>query len=107
MGYKRVARIDQTNPPGSGGLSHAIAVDELDLHGMKVVQARRRIGSFLRAAARTHPGAVVRIITGRGRHSPGAPALGPALEEELSRLTALVAEFRPAPDGGSYLIRLR
>lgn len=107
VGYKRVARITETNPPEVGGLTNRLPVDEVDLHRLKVGQARRRAGDFLRSAARQHPGQIVRIITGRGRHSVGGAKLGPAVEDELSRLTSLITEWRLSPDGGSYLVRLR
>ena len=107
MGYRRIRKIDQTNPPDLDGIRHESPVTELDLHGKTVPQARTAARSFITTSARKHPGRVVRIITGCGEHSLGAPKLGAALESELLHLSSYVAESVLDLDHGSYLIRLR
>ena len=44
-----------------------------DLHGQVVSEAALNAERFLRTQARARPGAVVRVITGRGRSGGGAP----------------------------------
>ena len=44
-----------------------------DLHGQTVSEAAANADRFLRAQAKARPGAVVRVITGRGRAGGGAP----------------------------------
>jgi len=44
-----------------------------DLHGQLVSEAATNAERFLRAQARARPGAVVRLITGRGRSGGAAP----------------------------------
>jgi DNA-nicking Smr family endonuclease len=44
-----------------------------DLHGQSVLEAAANAERFLRAQARARRGAVVRLVTGRGRSGGGAP----------------------------------
>ena len=44
-----------------------------DLHGQSVLEAVANAERFLRAQAKARPGAIVRVITGRGRSGGGAP----------------------------------
>jgi len=71
---------------------------ELDLHGMTVAQALPKVGWFLENAA-FHGCRVVRIITGRGKSSPGEqPVLRPQVEAYLSGPgCAKVRAWGPAP----------
>jgi hypothetical protein len=52
-----------TGPPGA----------QFDLHGQSVLEAVKNTERFLQAQARARPGAVVRLITGRGSSGGGAP----------------------------------
>ncbi len=79
----------------------------LDLHGTTAVEAKARAASFLQTSARTRPGSVVHIITGRGRNSPTGPVLKPAVRAVLRSAGPAVAEWDEDVDGGGYLVRLR
>ena len=46
---------------------------DLDLHGQTVLEAIANAERFLRAQGKVRPGAVVRVVTGRGRGGGGAP----------------------------------
>jgi DNA-nicking Smr family endonuclease len=81
----------------------------LDLHGQGVHEAAANAERFLRAQGKARPGAVVRLITGRGRSGGGAPI--------RTRVRTLLRTFREdgrvvrdyfLEDGdGSFLVRLR
>ncbi len=106
MGKRRTPRVGGGNAALGDQLRYKIARAELDLHGKTVAQAERTVHNFLRRMVQTHPGDVVRIITGRGTRSEGEPVLGPALERQLKGLSVLVLQWQRAIDGGSYLVRL-
>lgn len=79
-----------------------------DLHGQTVVEAVANAERFLRAQARARRGAVVRLVTGRGKAGGGAPirtrvrTLLRALRDEGRVVRDYVLE-----DGeGSFLVRL-
>lgn len=79
----------------------------LDLHGATRVDVAARVTSFLAAAARRHPGALVHIITGRGRGSPGRPVLFPTVRTLLAGdLRRFVAASGRDYDDGGHLVRL-
>lgn len=80
-----------------------------DLHGQRVLEAAANAERFLRAQARARPGAVVRLITGRGRSGGGAP-IRTRTRTLLRRLRdeAIVVRDYVLEDGeGSFLVRLR
>lgn len=89
-------------------LHAAVVAAEVDLHGMTVDQAERRVEGFLRAMTVREPGGVVRIITGRGVRSPGPPVLQEAVRDALTGwLSELVDDWAVDRGGGAYLVRLR
>ncbi len=81
---------------------------EFDLHGQTVREAVRSAEQFLRAQARARPGAVVRLITGRGRSGGSAP-IRTRVRTPLRRMQdeagGVVREFILEETEGSYLIR--
>lgn len=84
-------------------LLHSTPTATLDLHGFRADEVQRAVEPFLR---RQRSGAVVHIITGRGRGSPGKPVLGPRVRALLGgSLSALVGAFVKDEDGGGYLVR--
>ncbi|MEX2471235.1 MAG: Smr/MutS family protein [Gemmatimonadota bacterium] len=104
MGKRRVSR-----PPGQGPrtLHVEIVVDELDLHGFTADAAERRLESFLDTHVVRSPGQVVRIITGRGTRSAGAPVLLDVVREGLTGwLAHRVDEWVVDVGGGAYLVRV-
>ena len=85
---------------------------DLDLHGLREAEAREDV-AFELADAAAEGERCVRIVHGRGRHSPGAPVLKEALLEWLAAppLAALVLAFASAPPAqggaGALLVLLR
>ncbi len=79
-----------------------------DLHGQTVVEAASNAERFLRAQARARPGAVVRLITGRGRSGGGAPVRTRVrgLLRTLKESGSVVRDFVLEETEGSYLVRL-
>jgi DNA-nicking Smr family endonuclease len=85
---------------------HADAV--FDLHGQTVLDATTNTERFLVAQARARRGAVVRLITGRGRSGGGAP-IRTRVRSLLGRLKKegkVVRDFLLEESEGSFLVRL-
>jgi DNA-nicking Smr family endonuclease len=83
-------------------------VEELDLHGHTADQAERRLEFFLDRVAAGTPGGVVRVITGRGVGSAGAPVLQEVVRAALTGwLRHRVAEWVVDVGSGGYLIRVK
>lgn len=80
----------------------------IDLHGMTVLQAEQAALQFLKAQRKARPGAIVEIVTGRGRAGGGAPIrtrVGVVLRQ-LKADSAVVRDFARSPSEGSWLVRL-
>lgn len=106
MGKRRTMRPEPSGPRGS--LHSAVVADTLDLHGENSVTAERRLESLLVRYHRTQPGAVVRVITGRGTRSEDGPVLPGAVHQLLvGRLSRYVREFTVDQGAGAYLVRVR
>ena len=73
MGRRRPTKPEA--PELAQTLHGAVVEATLDLHGRNAAQALRRVETFLDLWARQSPGAVLRIITGKGNRSAGAPVL--------------------------------
>lgn len=80
-----------------------------DLHGQRVLEAAANVERFLRAQARARPGAVVRVITGRGRSGGGAPirTRTRTLLRRLRDEAVVVRDYVLEAGDGSFLVRLR
>jgi DNA-nicking Smr family endonuclease len=85
---------------------------DLDLHGETAREARAQVAAALRAAYDAGE-RCLRVVHGRGLHSPGAPVLKDALLDWLAEppLAALVLAFASAPPreggAGALLVLLR
>jgi DNA-nicking Smr family endonuclease len=85
---------------------------DLDLHGETAREARGQVAAALRAAYDAGE-RCLRIVHGRGLHSPGAPVLKDAALDWLAEppLAALVLAFASAPPreggAGALLVLLR
>jgi DNA-nicking Smr family endonuclease len=80
----------------------------LDLHGQTVIEAVANAERFLRAQGTARPGAVVRVVTGRGRGG-GAPVrtrVRPLLRGMRDQGT-VVRDYFLEDSEGSFLVRLR
>jgi DNA-nicking Smr family endonuclease len=99
----RAPRFDPLDP-----LLDAPVHAALDLHGCTAAEARRLVRSFVESAARRAPGAVVHVITGRGKGSPGRPVVRGAVAELLrGELAPRVADWSRDVDEGGFLVRVR
>lgn len=80
----------------------------LDLHGCTAGDARRLVREFLGSAARRNPGAVLHVITGKGRGSADGPVLRGAVAALLKGdLAPLLADWARDGGDGGFLVRLR
>ena len=106
MGKRRKIPVVQPDPVRS--LHGSIPADALDLHGLHARTAEERVRRFIETWSRREPGAIVRIITGKGTRSEG-PAVLRAMTLELmtGELADRVAEWAVEVGGGSYLVRVR
>lgn len=79
-----------------------------DLHGQSVTEAVANAEQFLRSQARARPGAVVRVVTGRGRVAGGAPTRTRVrtLLRRLKEAGQVVRDYVLEDSEGSYLVRL-
>lgn len=81
---------------------------EFDLHGQSVLEALTNAERFLQSQCRARPGAVVRLITGRGSKGGGAP-IRTRVRTLLRRLKEegrLVRGYELEDGEGSFLVRL-
>jgi DNA-nicking Smr family endonuclease len=79
----------------------------LDLHGLPVAEATRAVRSFVALWRHRRSGAVLHVITGKGRGSAGRPALRPAVRSLLRReLRDAVRDWTLDVDEGGFLIRV-
>jgi DNA-nicking Smr family endonuclease len=79
----------------------------LDLHGFRADEARLHVPQYLTAARRREPGALIHIITGKGRGSPAGPVLKGVVRTLLrAQERTLVAAWAPDVAGGGFLVRL-
>jgi DNA-nicking Smr family endonuclease len=86
----------------------ARAGHSIDLPGFGGFYAKLAGGSFRGRPRRRSPGAVVHIITGRGRGSPGRPVLRGAIRTLLKSGTIDgVGEFVPDHADGGFLVKLK
>ncbi len=89
-------------------LLDARADGELDLHGFGAVEAQAAVRAFLESWQRRKAGAVVHIITGKGKGSAGGPVLRGLVKTLLrGELRAMVAESQSDDGEGGYRVRVR
>ena len=91
-----------------GDWTDRAAAATFDLHGQSVREAAANAERFLRAQARARPGAVIRVITGRGRSGGGAPVRTcvRTLLRALREQGAVVRDYVLEETEGSFLVRL-
>jgi len=81
---------------------------ELDLHGSTATDAPSALRTFLQTWQRRKGGAVVHIITGKGKGSANGPVLRGLVKNLLQgELRAMVGEWRLDDGEGAYRVRLR
>ena len=81
----------------------------LDLHGQSVIEAVANVERFIRAQGKARRGAVIRVVTGRGRAGGGAPIRTRVrtLLRGMREDGAVVRDFLLEDSEGSFLVRLR
>jgi DNA-nicking Smr family endonuclease len=106
VGKRRIPLKTSTDPIDSLLAKPVEAV--LDLHGEEARSAEFKLESFLFRLAKTRPGAVVRVITGRGNRSDSGPVLKPLVRDLLDgRLAKHVERYTMESGGGAYLVQVR
>lgn len=104
MGKRRPTHVPPPNlPPSLVGAHPDFAVD---LHGLGAHQAVQRVENLLTTWTRRQPGAVLRIVTGKGNRSAQGPVLLRTVEE-LLRGDSRVADMTLDAGGGGWLVRVR
>ena len=92
----------------SDDLFDAPLADRIDLHGMSAAQAEAAVRSFVDTWRRREPGAVVLIITGKGKGSEGGAVLRPAIRTLLkTKLSGFVSDWALDDSEGAYRVRVR
>ena len=106
MGKRRPAKVP---PPKLRHSLHTALPDHtVDLHGLRAREAVLRVENVLETWVRRQPGAVLRIITGRGNRSPDGPILRGAMEELLrNEVGERVADLALDSGGGGWLVRVK
>jgi len=85
----------------------SVVMADLDLHGFTADGAARRLEDFLETHAVRSAGEVVRVITGRGAGSSGAPVVQQRVRELITgRLAHRVEDWAVDMGGGAYLLRI-
>lgn len=74
---------------------------------MTASEALPAVTAFVQRVLRRQPGALVHVITGKGKGSPGLPVLRTRVRTLLRSETLPIDEWAPDLDGGGYLIRLK
>ena len=101
-------RTKQPRFDDSDDLLSAPLAGRVDLHRLTVDQAEVVVRNFIDTWRRREPGAVVLIITGKGKGSLDGPVLRPAIQTLLkTRLSGFVAEWVLDDSEGAFRVRLR
>lgn len=81
---------------------------ELDLHGYSATEAPSAVRTFLETWRRRKTGALVHIVTGKGKGSANGPVLRGLVKGLLQgELRAMVAEWGLDDGEGGYRVRVR
>jgi DNA-nicking Smr family endonuclease len=105
MGKRRASRPAQQELRTLHG---SFPDDQIDLHGLTEWEAEDQVRMFVERWARAQPGAVLRIVTGKGAGSRGAPVLRPRVLELLQRdLASRIDDWAVDSGGGAYLVRVK
>ena len=106
MGKRRFTKPKPSGPIDT--LHSAPAVAELDIHGETADSGRQKVAWFLDRWGSQRPGAVVRIIAGKGNRSTTGPVLLPMVRDLLDGACAhRIEEWTTEISGGSVLMRLK
>jgi DNA-nicking Smr family endonuclease len=105
MGKRRIPTVQASTPRTLHG---AIVVARLDLHGLTVDQAERKLEMFLGRVVAQEPGEVVRIVTGKGTGGGGPPQIREMVRDALTGwLAPTIDEWSIDVGAGAYLVRVK
>ena len=80
----------------------------MDLHGFGAMEARSAVRAFLESWQRRKAGAVVHIITGRGKGSANGPVLRGLVKSLLQgELRGMVSQWSVDDGEGGYRVRVQ
>jgi len=80
----------------------------LDLHGYGAIETASAVRSFLDGWRRRKPGAIVHIITGKGKGSENGPVLKGLVKSLLQgELRSMVARWDLDDSEGGYKVQVR
>lgn len=104
-------RRRNTKEPGGVYLSDPLLdrrpVAVLDLHHFAGSEVESAVSNFIHTWHKREAGAVVHIVTGKGRRSGGAPVLKPRVRQLLgTRFQGVVKDWTRDVDDGGFLVRL-
>jgi DNA-nicking Smr family endonuclease len=81
--------------------------DELDLHGFRAAEAVVHVEQYVTRERKRQPGALVHIITGKGRNSPNGSVLKGVVRRVLEADAGRrVAAWGRDHDDGGFFVRL-
>jgi DNA-nicking Smr family endonuclease len=88
--WRKALREKQGGRPGKTPLASLLhkappAQEELDLHGFTAAEAEQKTAAFIGSAGRRRL-QTIKIITGKGLHSPNGPVLKDVVEHRLAEL---------------------
>ncbi len=102
---RRRTRPDDQPPAGGRALP---PVATLDLHGFTASEVPLALSTFFSSWRRRAKGALVHVITGKGKGSVGRPVIRPRVRRLLSEeFHDIVASFEPDETGGGFLVKLK
>ena len=82
--------------------------DTLDLHGFRADEAAAHFELYLNRQRKRAPGALLHVITGKGRHSPNGPVLKRVIRQAIrADGETRIAAWSRDDDHGGFLIRMR
>ena len=82
--------------------------DSLDLHGYSAIETPSAVRSFLDRWRRRKPGAIVHIVTGKGKGSQNGPVLRGLVKSLLrGELRLMVARWDLDDGEGGYKVQVR
>jgi DNA-nicking Smr family endonuclease len=104
VGKRRIPLKSDTAPVDS--LLGKPVEDQVDLHGLDARSAELRVQAFIDRCVKTRPGAVVRIVTGKGNRSEGKAVLFPLVRRLLgeNRVPGVV-RHTAEPGNGAFLVQ--
>ena len=102
---RRRTRFDDQLAAGGRALP---PVATLDLHGFTASEVPLALSTFFSSWRRRAKGALVHVITGKGKGSPGRPVIQPRVRRLLSEeFHDVVDSFEPDETGGGFLVKLK